>query len=96
MLEPAFGVVLVVVTITACLAALSVLRRLLDRKDTRRAPGVADGIEERLERIQMTVESTAIEVERIAEANRFMSKLLAERPGTLSSVHTPERVITPH
>ena len=96
MWEPAFGVVFVIVTITVCLALLSVLRRVLDRKDKQRTPGVSDGIEERLERIQMTVESTAIEVERIAEANRFMSRLLAERPGTLSTVSASERVITPH
>ena len=96
MLEPAFGVVLVVVTITACIAVLGVVSRVLHRKDRQREPSAVGGIEERLERIQMVVETTAIEVERIAEANRFMSKLLAERPGTLSPASAPERVITPH
>ena len=95
MLEPAIGVVLVIVSITVCIAVLAVLRRFLDRKGQQPVPGAAGGIEERLERIQMTVEATAIEVERIAEANRFMSRLLAERPGTLSPASSPERVTTP-
>ena len=33
----------------------------------------------RLERIEQSVEVTAIEVERLAEANRFLTKLLADR-----------------
>lgn len=37
------------------------------------------GIEARLVRIEQIVESTAVEVERIAEAQRFTSKLLAEQ-----------------
>ena len=48
-----------------------------------------------LERIERTVEATAIEVERIAEANRFMSKLLADRAEAQSAERRPERVITP-
>jgi hypothetical protein len=53
-----------------------------------------------LARIEQIVESTAVEVERVAEANRFMSKLLAERSadrGIEASVPRPSaRVITPH
>ena len=53
--------------------------------------------EERLDRIEMMVETTAIEVERIAEANRFMAKLLSERNATvIPPAKSPERVITPH
>jgi hypothetical protein len=33
----------------------------------------------RLERIEQAVETTAIEVERMAEANRFLTKLLAQK-----------------
>ena len=51
---------------------------------------------DRLERIEMIVEATAIEVERISEANRFMAKLLAERTGAPTPSSRPERVITPH
>jgi hypothetical protein len=33
----------------------------------------------RLDRIEQAVETTAIEVERMAEANRFLTKLLAQK-----------------
>ena len=39
----------------------------------------------RLERIEQTVETTAIEVERLAESSRFVTKLLADKAG----VHRP-------
>ena len=39
----------------------------------------------RLERIEQTVETTAIEVERLAESSRFVTKLLADKTG----VHRP-------
>ncbi|MBW8838675.1 MAG: hypothetical protein JF602_02300 [Gemmatimonadetes bacterium] len=38
-----------------------------------------DEVLQRLERIEQAVEVTAIEVERLAEANRFLTKLLAEK-----------------
>lgn len=50
----------------------------------------------RLDRIESVIEATAIEVERISEANRFMAKLLAERVNPLPLPSKPERVITPH
>lgn len=40
---------------------------------------------ERIARIEAAVESIAIEVERISEAQRFTTKLLSERSG-----HTPD------
>ena len=36
--------------------------------------------DDRLEHLQQSVDAIAIEVERIAEAQRFTAKLLAERP----------------
>jgi hypothetical protein len=36
--------------------------------------------DDRLEHLQQSVDAIAIEVERIAEAQRFSAKLLAERP----------------
>ena len=38
-----------------------------------------DEVLRRLERIEQAVEVTAIEVERLAEANRFLTKLLADK-----------------
>ena len=40
-----------------------------------------DALEGRLERIEQAIDTVAVEVERISEAQRFTSKLLAERTG---------------
>jgi hypothetical protein len=91
------------VVVIACGTVLIVtgtraLTRYLERR--RRSPSPTDAIDSRLaarlERIEQTVEATAIEVERISEANRFMAKLLAERSAPAVPANRPERVITPH
>ena len=71
-------------------------RRYLELKHERPAPTAIDGLGVRLDRIELIIESTAVEVERISEANRFMAKLLAERAGPAALPKSPERVITPH
>ncbi len=38
------------------------------------------GVEDRLDRIERAVESIAVEVERVSEGQRFVTKLLAEKP----------------
>ncbi len=43
----------------------------------------SDEIVQRLERIEQIVDTTAVEIERLAESNRFVVKLLAEKSGTL-------------
>jgi hypothetical protein len=78
------------------LASLWFIRRVLELKHERRIPIAFDGLQQRLDRIEQTVDATAIEVERISEANRFMSKLLADRESPMSLPSKPERVITPH
>lgn len=40
-----------------------------------------DAVSARLERIEQAVETVAVEVERVAEAQRFATRLLAERHG---------------
>ena len=77
-------------------ASLRFYRRVLELKHERRTPIAVDDLQERLHRIELAVESTAIEVERISEANRFIARLLADRPGAVHIVSKPERVITPH
>ncbi len=42
-------------------------------------PATSADVTARLERIEQAVESVAIEVERIAEAQRFVAKLMAEQ-----------------
>ena len=56
-----------------------VIRQYLENRGQRNAAALPKGIQERLERIEAAVDTTAIEVERIAEANRYMTKLLGER-----------------
>lgn len=52
----------------------------------KRRPGVGPGelaiLAGRLERIEQAIDTMAVEVERIAEGQRFTTKLLAERAAT--------------
>jgi hypothetical protein len=93
----AFQAVLFVCGTVGFVASLRFLYRYLELRQERRALAPPAGLQERLDRIEMIVESTAIEVERISEANRFMAKLLSERTGLEAPAPSrPERVITPH
>jgi len=47
--------------------------------------------DQRLQRIEQTVDSIAVEVERIAEAQRFTAKLLASRPGDAEPLPAPRQ-----
>ena len=70
----------------------------------RGAPAATSGIDKRLERMEQAIESVAVEVERISEAQRFTAALMSERTpskemdsregrGALPPV---PRIITPH
>jgi len=47
------------------------------------------GIEDRLERIERSVDAMSIEVERISEGQRFVTKLLAEKATPQLPPHNP-------
>jgi hypothetical protein len=65
-----------------------------DRVEAASAPALEQ--QERHERLEVAVDAIAIEVERIAEGQRFVTRLLAEK-ATPQPVQRPaERVITPH
>jgi hypothetical protein len=52
---------------------------------------------ERLERIERGVDATAIEVERIGEGQRFLTRALGERPvADPTQADASGRVVTPH
>jgi hypothetical protein len=51
-------------------------RRFVDRPPV--APPLSADVENRLERIEQAVEAVAIEVERISESQRYLTKLMAE------------------
>src|SRR5689334_17845250 len=63
--------------------------RRLDREP--RQPAIPPELITRLERMEQSLDSIAIEVERISEGQRFTTKLLAERnTATASGLSKPE------
>lgn len=58
------------------------IRSWARRLDHRSAPPALPSreVEDRLDRIERAVEAVAVEVERVSEGQRFVTKLLAERP----------------
>ncbi|HEY2897209.1 MAG TPA: hypothetical protein VGJ12_08740 [Gemmatimonadaceae bacterium] len=91
-----FSTLVLVCGTVVALGLMRVFLRVLELKHERRTPIAVDELQQRLQRIEQAVESTAIEVERISEANRFMAKLLADRKGAVQFISQPEPVITPH
>ena len=98
-------VMTVIVTSTASFVAIGLGARVLWRLGSRRDRMVhAPQDDERMQRLETAVDSIAIEVERISEAQRFMVGLLseslparrAERAGELGAPERSGRVITPH
>jgi hypothetical protein len=82
-------------TMVAVLAGARVIMAWINRP--RGTGALPREITERLERIERAVDTTALEVERIGESQRFLTRALGERsvidaPRTESS----GRVITPH
>ena len=63
---------------TVLVLARAVARRIEGRARSS-APTFAPEVSERMERMERAVESIAIEVERVSESQRFLTKLLAER-----------------
>lgn len=91
------------VTIIAGIFAVSVgypFARALSSRIERRAITNEDTTEirRRLDAIEGAVDTIAVEVERMAEAQRFTARLLSERPGEVPRVAPPRPAgsITPH
>lgn len=81
-----------------CLVAFTrVVTAFLGRKrPTAPAPDTT-ALEARLSRIEQIVESTAIEVERVTESQRFMVNVFSQRPADPAALPRPAaRVTTPH
>jgi uncharacterized protein YoxC len=80
-MDPDVGVFAqVAVIIVALAASLSVITvGLVKALAPKKRALPADRVDERLEHLQQSVDTIAVEVERIAEAQRFTTKLLAER-----------------
>jgi len=70
-------------TVIAIVLGVPLVRAHVKRQDRLAMLPAADPrSEERLARIEMAVEAIALEVERISEGQRFVTKLLSERAGT--------------
>ena len=92
----AFQAIVIVCGTVAFIGSLRFVRRLLELKHERALRTSPDLLMDRLERIEVAVDATALEVERISEANRFLAKLLSDRTGQLNPPSRSEKVITPH
>ncbi|HZE09165.1 MAG TPA: hypothetical protein VE110_10475 [Gemmatimonadaceae bacterium] len=81
------GVAAVSICSLAALAAIGlVFVRTLRRPLPPREISNRLDIEQRFDQLQQAVDAIAVEVERIAEAQRFSAKLLAEQSGTRALV----------
>jgi hypothetical protein len=73
----------IIVGMIASLSGITVwLVRGVQRKAPQRELPNAFQFEQRFDQLQQSVDAIAVEVERIAEAQRFSAKLLAERSET--------------
>lgn len=80
-----------------CVVSLTrILLAVINRKAAQ--PKLPDEVADRIARIEQIVETTAVEVERVSEAQRFTARVLAERatPGGLPPSHAHGSVNTPH
>ncbi len=77
---PAVSVLTIVLALPISIA---LAKRILRR--TPRTTPVPSDVTMRLERIEQAVDTIAIEVERISEGQRFVTRIMAERPSTAAS-----------
>ncbi len=85
---------LICTTVVVLTIALAFIRR-------REAPPPPEipsdaGFHDRLDRMERAIDTIAVEVERVSEAQRFVTRVLAERKSIAPRPASPERVITPH
>jgi hypothetical protein len=67
-----------IVAAVGCLVAIGVSARLLLMR-AQRSPAKPKIEDDRMKRLEEAIDAIAIEVERISEAQRFQTKLLAQR-----------------
>ena len=79
------------ITVVVLSLGIPLVRGYLRRQDQRSAlPPMDIEQAERLKRIEATVESMAIEIERISEGQRFTTKLLADRGTANAALPRPD------
>jgi hypothetical protein len=67
------------ITITVSMVAMAVSRIFASRRRGNLSDASVVRLEARLERMEQAIDAMATEVERVAEGQRFTSRLLAER-----------------
>jgi hypothetical protein len=72
--------VVVVATLSACTGLGIAVHAYLRRARRHAAPAVAPADDQRMERLEHAVDAIALEVERISEGQRFLTRLHTERP----------------
>src|SRR3954452_24479376 len=66
-----------------CPIAVSISRLIWKRGSRQHAPALTTDSAQRLERMEQAMDAIAIEVERVSEGQRFVTRLLSERGGAL-------------
>lgn len=85
-----FGLSFVLAISIALPIAIAYARRIWRGKPKDAPAKAADDSAQRMERLEQGVDAIAIEIERVAEGQRFVTKILAERPPVaVASVRSP-------
>jgi hypothetical protein len=102
-MDPVLDPEIIIVPVVFAIPAIVIVLRMSFRHREKMATLHADSgrtfeLEARLERIEQAVDTIAVEMERIGEGQRFVTKLLAERPAAISEAPGVQRglVTTPH
>lgn len=84
--------------ISATVVVLTVALAIIRRRKTPPPREIASdaGFNDRLDRMERAIDTIAVEVERVSEAQRFVTRVLAERKSLAPPPQVPERIITPH
>ena len=64
--------------------------RKLWKRDSVTASPAAHDSDQRLERMEHAIDAIAVEVERLSEGQRFMTKLLSDRSPERAALHAPQ------
>ena len=73
-----------------------ILLTIINRKKPQPTVPAFEEVAQRLARMEQAIDATAVEVERISEAQRFTTKLLVERGHQAPLENARARVVTPH
>lgn len=86
-----FDVAVAAIVFGTTSATIISLAKLRMRANEQRNRGSEPHVGDRLDRIEQAVDAIALEVERMAESQRFTTRLLAERLPTAEALPSAER-----